>query len=227
MSPGRVLVSQFENRTVVVSEKNRLKEYVQGVLTRFKDDERVLMWDIYNEPNVFGDGDGSSVLLKLTWEWAQEVRPSQPLTSCLEGSKGKGNLVLNADQSDIIIFHTYRGEDLEPTIIRRQESAMGRPIICTEYMARELGTTFHNSLPIFKKHQVGCYNWGLVAGKSQTHWNWASTKKLEELRNKGAVLKSGDPIPEPALWFHDIFRIDGSPFDQKEVDFIKDITGAE
>lgn len=224
-SPGQKLVLQFHDGTVAASEKKRLKEYVQGVLTRFKDDQRVLMWDIYNEPGSTGNNDKSIVLLGLTWEWAQAVRPSQPLTACLDGSKGKGIIAINAEYSDVITFHCYNGERLEQTIIQRQETSMGRPVICTEYMARELGTTFHHSLPIFKKHRVGCYNWGLVAGKSQTHWNWASVGKLEELREQGAVLKPGDPIPEPELWFHDIFRLDGTPFDQKEVDFIKDITG--
>ena len=223
-SPGQKLVLQFYDGTVAASEKKRLEEYVHSVLTRFKDDERVLMWDIYNEPGSSGNGDRSIVLLELTWEWAQDTRPSQPLTACLDGSKGKGIIAVNADHSDVITFHCYNGGRLEQTIIQHQASGMSRPIICTEYMARELGTTFLHSLPIFKKHRVGCYNWGLVAGKSQTHWNWASKNKLEELRKQGAVLKPSDPIPEPELWFHDIFRIDGSPFDQKEVDFIKDIT---
>jgi hypothetical protein len=92
-------------------------------------------------------------------------------------------------------------------------------------MARELGTTFQYSLPIFKKYRVGCFNWGMVAGKSQTHFNWKTVEKLEQLKAEGAVLKPGDRIPEPELWFHDIFRTDGTPFDPKEVDFIRDITG--
>ena len=72
--------------------------------------------------------------------------------------------------------------------------------------------------------QVGCCNWGLVAGKSRAHWNWRSTAKVDELNKQGSVLKPGDPIPEPALWFHDIFRIDGTPFEQTEIDFIKAMT---
>ena len=33
-----------------------------------------------------------------------------------------------------------------------------------------------------------------------------------------------DPIPEPEIWFHDIFRTDGSAFDDSEVHFIKSTT---
>ncbi|GAJ16538.1 unnamed protein product, partial [marine sediment metagenome] len=95
------------------------------------DDERVLMWDLYNEPGQSGNGDKTNVLLKLTWEWAQGIRPSQPLTVCLDGSVGEGNIAVNAEHSDIITFHCYWGDDLEQTIIRCQETGMSRPIICT------------------------------------------------------------------------------------------------
>ena len=226
-SPGRKLVLQFHDGTAAAAEKARLREYVQGVLSRFGDDKRVLMWDVYNEPGQGDKGDKSHTLLQLAWTWAQEARPSQPLTACLDGARGERNLALNAARSDVITFHCYSGGALEETIIRHKESSSGRPIVCTEYMARELGTTFQFSLPIFRKHRVGCYNWGLVAGKSQTHWNWKSTGRLEALREQGAVLKPGEPIPEPGLWFHDIFRVDGTPFDQGEVDFIRSVVVPE
>ena len=90
-------------------------------------------------------------------------------------------------------------------------------------MAREFCTTFEFSLPIFKKEKVGCYNWGFVAGKSQTHFSWSTILELQDKKNKGEFLKDHDAIPEPEEWFHDIFRIDGSPFDEKETKFIKKI----
>ncbi len=98
-------------------------------------------------------------------------------------------------------------------------------MICTEYMAREPGTTFQHSLPIFTKHRVGCFNWGVVAAKSKTHFDWKTVEGMERLKAEGAVPRLGDPIPEPPLWFQDIFRIDGTPFDRKEIDFIGGIIG--
>jgi hypothetical protein len=62
-------------------------------------------------------------------------------------------------------------------------------------------------LPIFKEHKVAAINWGFVSGKSNTIFPWGS--------------KLGSP--EPVIWFHDIFRKDGTPFDAKETDFIKKI----
>jgi hypothetical protein len=226
-SPGQELVMAFHDDTVTKEDKARLQDYVHDVLTRFSNDKRILMWDVYNEPGQNFYDDKTNELLQATWEWAQETRPSQPLTACLDGAGGERNIALNADRSDIITFHCYDADQLEPTITRLKHSHPGRPVICTEFMARELGTTFQHSLPIFKKHGVGCYNWGLVAGKSQTHFNWKTVDHLEELRKQEAFLHDDDPIPEPPLWFHDIFRIDGTPFDRNEIDFIRNITKAE
>ena len=145
----------------------------------------------------------------------------------IDGSQGAGNIAMNFSRADVITFHCYSGEALEQTILRHKVDHSGRPVICTEYMARERGTTFEHSLPIFRTHRIGCCNWGLVAGKSQTHFNWQTVEKLPVLRHQGARIHDGDPIPEPLLWFHDIFRTDGTPFDRKEVDFIKSITGTQ
>ncbi|MCX7804937.1 MAG: cellulase family glycosylhydrolase [Planctomycetota bacterium] len=220
-SPGREVVERFHDGTVPEEERRRLADYVRGVLIRFGGDRRILMWDIYNEPGQTGAGNDSFELLSETWRWAREAAPAQPLTSCLEGSVGEKNAALNRENSDVVTFHCYSGPKLEETILRHKETFGRRPLICTEYMARELGTTFRHSLPVFRKHRVGCLNWGLVAGRSQTHFNWKTVEKLEGLKASGAALKPGDPIPEPELWFHDIFRVDGTPFDGEEVEFVR------
>ena len=220
-SPGMKLVNQVVEDEIDAKELNRLKEFIQGILLDYSADERILMWDIYNEPGQFGLGDKSLGLLQLCWEWAHEIRPSQPLTSCLDGAIGDGILKLNGENSDVITFHTYEAEKLDPTIQRLKE--FKRPIMCTEYMAREFGTTFEFSLPIFKKENIGCYNWGLVAGKSQTHFGWSTILELQKRKKNGDFLNDLDEIPEPEEWFHDIFRKDGSPFKEAEITFIKQI----
>ena len=220
-SPGMEIVNQVSEDEIDVKELNRLKEFIQGILLDYSADERILMWDIYNEPGQFGLGDKSLGLLQLCWEWAHEIRPSQPLTSCLDGAIGDGVLKLNGENSDVITFHTYEAEKLDPTIQRLKE--FKRPIMCTEYMAREFGTTFEFSLPIFKKENIGCYNWGLVAGKSQTHFGWSTILELPKRKKNGDFLNDLDEIPEPEEWFHDIFRKDGSPYKESEINFIKQI----
>ena len=221
-SPGMAIVNGIHEEQSNNLEIIRLKKFVTEILNNFKDDQRILMWDIYNEPGQFGIGDKSLTLLELTWKWAYEVRQSQPLTACLDGSVGEGNIKLNAENSDIITFHTYEGEKLQETIDKLKVHK--RPLICTEYMAREFGSTFEFSLPIFKENNIGCYNWGLVAGKSQTHFGWSTILDLQKKKEDGIFLEDGDDIPEPEIWFHDILRKDGTAYNENEVEFIKAIT---
>jgi hypothetical protein len=90
--------------------------------------------------------------------------------------------------------------------------AYGRPLICTEYMARTRNSLFQNVLPILKKENIAAYNWGLVAGKTNTIYAWDT------------------PMPsgkEPKVWFHDIFYKDGKPYKRQEVELIKSLTRSE
>ena len=125
----------------------------------------------------------------------------------------------------MITFHTYEGEKLQETISRLKEN--NRPLICTEYMAREFGSTFKFSMPIFKENNVGCFNWGLVAGKSQTHFGWSTIMELKKKKEEGDFLDDEEDIPEPEIWFHDILRKDGKPYNVEETNFIKEITSSK
>ena len=181
---------------------DRLEAYVKGVLNAFGTDERVLMWDLYNEPGNEGYLSNSSPLLKAVFRWAREGHPSQPLTVGV-WDKRKEFEALNAFQlehSDIITFHNYEDAASLKKQIKNLKT-LGRPLICTEYMARTQNSQFETHLPIFKEEGVGCYNWGLVSGKTQTIYPWNSPQ-------------GG---PEPEVWFHDLLHPDGTPFDQNEV----------
>ncbi len=196
-SPGTARL--FDSRTW-----GPLQDYVQGVVSRFRDDPRVLAWDLYNEPSNSGYKDAVMPLLRATFEWAQKVNPSQPLTSGVWDNHTMSNDFM-LENSDVVSFHNYEpAAKLEGQILALQKR--GRPLLCTEYMARTRQSTFQNCLPVFKKYRVAAYNWGLVSGKSNTIFEW--DKPIPE-------------TPEPRVWFHDIFRRDGSPFDATEVDFIR------
>ena len=221
-SPGHEIVREIAKGNK--EEEARLRLFTQEILDDFRDDERILMWDLYNEPGQFDIGDESNTLLSKVWDWAFDVRPSQPLTACLNGTIGDKNIQTNKERSDVISFHVYEHQKVIPIIEELKE--IGRPLICTEYMAREFGTTFKFTLPIFKDHNIGAYNWGFVAGKSQTHFGWETILKIKELKDKGEFINEDEMIPEPGVWFHDIFRKDGSPYDEAEIDFIKKITAS-
>jgi len=191
-----------------ITQWNYLEEYVKDILTRFKNDKRILMWDLYNEPANSGYGMGSFPLLKKVFEWAWAVRPSQPLTVGIWFMEYPEINKYQLEHSDVISFHNYSDTNsLKKAIDSLQKT--GRPVICTEYMARTNNSKFITHLPVFKRTHVGAINWGLVSGKSNTIFPWES--------------KEGSPEPNP--WFHDIFRKDGTAFDKKEVEIIKQLTG--
>jgi hypothetical protein len=222
-SPGKVALED-------PSHWPRLEAYVKGVVGRFKDDARVLAWDVWNEVDNPNDPAYSSLepknkmelvlaLLPQVFAWAREAGPVQPLTSGLWRGGDWSKLTelpaidrLQLALSDIVTFHSYDPPTQLETRIR-QLQGYNRPIICTEYMARGNGSTFEGSLPILKKYNVGAINWGLVQGKAQTHLPWDSWRRPYVDR-------------DPTVWFHEVFRNDGSPYDPKETALIKSLTAA-
>lgn len=185
---------------------NYLEDYVKDILTTFKNDKRILLWDLYNEPANSDYGLTSLPLLEKIFQWAWAVRPSQPLTAGVWFETYPSVNKYQLDHSDVISFHNYGDTNsLKKAIDTLQK--IGRPIVCTEYMARRNNSLFITHLPIFKRNNVAAINWGFVSGKSNTIFPWGS--------------KEGSP--EPKIWFHDIFRKDGTPFDKNETDFIKQI----
>ena len=199
-SPGQAVVRD-------PSAWARLEPYVKGVIGAFARDDRVLLWDLYNEPGNSDLREASVPLLRLAFEWAREAAPSQPI-SCGVWADFAPIRELQLAASDVITFHDYEDTaHLEAQIAELGQ--YGRPLICTEYMARTRGSRFETHLPIFKRERVGAINWGLVAGKTQTNYPWRSPQ--------GA--------PEPQVWFHEVFHGDGTPYDPAEVAAIRAYAG--
>ena len=235
--PSRELALRYAENKASNEEINHLKGYVQQTMFQFKEDDRILMWELYNEPGRGGVGgagymnDKSNKLVYNSWIWAREVNPSQPITSTSEGAAGEGNVKINRTNADLHSIHSYSGPaDLRNLINDYKQD--GRPIIMTEWLARSLGSTVEDCLPILKEFNVGAVNWGFVSGKSGTVWDWASRKDidgtpldLEKMRKEGRVISPGSKFPEPEIWFHDLFRIDGTPYNKKEVDVFRKLTG--
>lgn len=189
----------------------QLKPYVQDILSTYKDDPRVIMWDLYNEPGNTQQYTNSLPLLRKVFEWAREVNPSQPLTAGVWRLDFHELNKFQMENSDIITYHCYHNRDRHEDWINIMNSA-GRPVICTEWMGRRFDSTFEKVMPLLKDRNIGAFSWGFVAGKTNTIFAW------------------DDPQPngnEPELWFHDILRTDGSPFDSKEIETIKQLTSVK
>ena len=209
-----------------------LKGYIKGVTSHFANDDRVLIWDVYNEPDNVAGQPGrkelevkdkqkySLLLLKKVMKWAREVNPSQPLTTGI----WRGNIdhwgtpdslpavdKFMIENSDVVSFHAYDGnmDDVRRKIVELKK--YGRPLLCTEYVARGGGNTFESVMPILKADKIAAINWGFVSGKSNTIYPWISWDSTF--------------TGEPKIWHHDILRQDGTPYSQDEVALIKELTG--
>ena len=222
------------------SRHDELKNYVKGVISHFADDKRVVGWDLYNEPDNVASSDPENLvnninfrglnrgpevkekhiyslsLLKKTFMWAREVNPSQPLTVGLWKDSETWNDIDNLSaidrfaisNSDVISFHAYG--DLEETRKKIEDlEKFNRPLLCTEYLARGEQNTFQIMLPLFKEKEIAAVNWGFVAGKTNTAFPWSSWQvEFDSL---------------PKIWHHDIYLPDKTPYDEKEIAFLKDI----
>lgn len=203
-----------------------LYDYVTGVISQFRNDDRVLGWDLWNEPDNPAREyrkverkdklELVSALLPQVFQWARSVDPAQPLTSGVWqgnwGDPGQRSTIsqVQLDNSDVITFHCYdKPASFEGRI--DELSSWGRPILCTEYLARSRGSTVEEILPIAKRHNVGAFNWGLVAGKTQTYFPWDSWEHPYKA--------------PPKVWFHDLLQPDGRPYRHNEIQTIRSLSG--
>ena len=217
-SPGTIALMDH-------AQEPRLEAYVKGVVRAFAKDDRIYAWDLWNEPDNLNSSSYRSKdaaekiarmneLLPKVYAWARSEDPSQPLTSGLwQGDWSSTETMsqtarIQATESDIISFHNYGWPEAFEHVITQLEK-LGRPILCTEYMARGAGSTFDTILPIAYKHHVGAINWGLVVGKSQTNLPWDSWQRPYVLE-------------QPPVWFHDVFYADGKPYRQREADLLRE-----
>lgn len=205
----------------------RLKAYVQGLVGAFAKDDRILGWDLWNEPDADNARSYSAeeptnktelvlALLPQVFEWARAANPTQPLTSGVwaldisEGGRPNKLQEIQLRESDVITFHNYTWPENFKSEVKWLRK-YNRPLICTEYMARSAGSTFDTVLPIAKQERVGAINWGFVAGKTQTYLPWESWVHPYILS-------------QPAVWFHEVLRPDGTPYRAAEVELIRQLT---
>ncbi|PYX51396.1 MAG: 1,4-beta-xylanase [Acidobacteria bacterium] len=212
------------------SQYPRLKKYVQGVVGAFAKDDRILGWDVWNEPGSDQTGNYPATelknkekvarvaaLLPQAFAWAREMNATQPLTSGVyevdtsRDESAQDELErIQLRESDVITFHNYSWPEsfkIEIEWLRK----FHRPVICTEFMARSVGSTFDTILPIAKQERVGAINWGFVAGKTQTYYPWESWQH-PYVRE------------QPPVWFHEVLHPDGQPYRQAEVNLIRELT---
>ena len=215
-----------ENEKAIPERFDLMRMYVEEVVSRYREDDRILIWEAWNEPGTASTReDIVSELLPQSIQWIRSQNPVQPITVGIHSPDRDhaafGEIALT--MSDINSYHSYSPwEDLytdagAPLVGMKHVAldilSYGRPVICSEYLARggNYKGTFQNTLPFMKKYRIGAINWGLVWGKTNTIWPWESV--------------AGDP--EPEYWFHDILYPDGTPRYPEEVEYLHNIIGVD
>lgn len=194
-------------------------EFVREIVETYKNDERVIMWDVFNEP---GNTKRNSMSLPHLNKFIQIIRsidPIQPLTIGIWSQTTNLDNLLDIEKyslenSDIISYHNYRSyeENIREIKLLKQYE---RPIVNTEWLDRCEGNTIEELFPLFYLEKIGCYHWGFVAGKYQTYEPW------------NAVWDGFDNNPRDfdrfdfTKWFHDIYRPNHRPYNPKEIKLIK------
>lgn len=203
-SPGRAVVRS--------GNWGALQRYVSDIVGHFRDDARILAWDLYNEPgndSVFVPQAGgaspdpllphSLALTRATVAWARASQPKQPLTIGIWNPGWPEENAALLELCDFVSFHNYAALPLVTAQVEHLRT-LGRPIVCTEWLARGLNSRPRTHLPYFRAERIGCYHWGLVNGRTQTHLPWP-----------------GFGQPGDETWHHDLFHPDGRPYDADEV----------
>ena len=215
-SPGRIILGDL-------AAHDSLKPYLQDVIAHFDGDDRVIAFELYNEPGntnrrlrdrgvpeVANKARFSLALMQKTFQWAREVDPAQPVFVSPWRSLSTSIDRYAFEYSDIIGFHSYGNLSTFTRFVNELERRTDRPIIATEYMRRPVNT-FEQMLPLMHERGIGAINWGLVNGRSQTIYPWQSW--------------DGTFTAPPEEWFHDVLHDNGLPFDAGEADLIRRLTG--
>ncbi|QBY00802.1 1,4-beta-xylanase [Rhodophyticola sp. CCM32] len=237
---GRALASPGREIVMDRSQWSFCLDFLQDVIGKFKDDPRILFWDIYNEPgngaiflnaattrDVRAELEPNSLdFLKQAFDAAVHVNPIHPLTSGAWRHGDFDNVTVPDDipyqnaidqamlqMSDIISFHGYVTVERMEVLIAYLNK-FGRPLFCTEWMARPMGSRIQDQLPVLRQHEVGAFQWGLVKGRSQTHIPWPKV-----------IADHPQASGEASEWFHDLLHPEGMPYDPSEIKTIRTAAG--
>ncbi len=197
---------------------DRFCAFARELVEKYKNDERVLMWDVFNEPGNSNRKSLSLPVLERLFALIRGIDPIQPLTvGVWSETKHPEKLPeierFGLEHSDIVSFHCYSSYADNVEILHRLK-AYGRPIVNTEWLARCIGNTVEEIFPLFFAMGVGCYNWGFVAGKYQTYEPWEG---MWDNYAKDPAHNGWDFDK----WFHDLYRPSHRPYDPHEIEIIK------
>jgi len=156
----------------------KFRPYVEGIMERFAQDERVFMWDLCNEPQAPGEAPEIS-LRETVWlmSVADTVRGHSPTAPITIGSMTYDYVSLAAPLVDVISFHPYANnkDEMKKLCEDHLEIArmFGKPLICTETCKgslddEERGRLARSCIETLERYDIGWLAWQLVEGQFVT-----------------------------------------------------------
>jgi len=200
---------------------------VDELAAKYAKDPRLQIWDVWNEPGHSRRGTLSLRHMEKFFEIIRSHDPIQPLTADAHNFNTPDFSPIEYIQlramelSDVISFHCYNPLPKQVLLIDRLKQ-WGRPLINNEWLHRIKGCNVQDIFPLFYLERIGSYNWGLIAGASQTYEPWGQYFNAEFMARKKA---EGEKL-DLTKWQHDLFRMNGHPYDAEEIEIIKRFTKA-
>ena len=117
-----------------INNITQFKPYVTDIVNKFKNDPRILFWEVYNEPNNQNKGglNYSYALRDAGYQWIKSMNPTQPIISCWDD---------NVD-TEIVDIHRYNnafGSNWIPDI----QSNINKSAVITEGGSRWMPGSVH------------------------------------------------------------------------------------
>ena len=197
-----------------------LEGVVREIIRHFRGDDRIVLWDIWNEPEMHKVED---VKLQMEWikkmaQWCREEGCTQAITASIVWDSGIASASENTTQMayrkaaeaqmDLHNFHDYSVQETHSenvgVMVDRLKTIRDCPLVCTEAMIHTNGSGVVRSLSEFAKLHINFYTWGLHACDANWEVSWGRS-----------TFYAWEPI------FHNILFANGDAVDQRELDCIR------
>jgi len=200
--------------------ENSYYEMVAELGETYGQDDRIQIWDVWNEPGNSNRGNMSAKAMVKFFEILREKKVKQPLTADawrMQTSVSQAAEIerLAMDLSDVITFHYYGPYENMVLIIESLRESYNRPLINNEWLNRLNGNDYAEIFPLFYLERIGSYSWGLMQGYSQTFEPWGG------YFTNPAFMEGKLDLTK---WQHDLYRFNGYPYDPKEIKLIRRFT---
>ncbi|MBQ9511518.1 MAG: cellulase family glycosylhydrolase [Clostridia bacterium] len=197
--------------------RDKYVEMVKEIVGKYRDDNRIICWNVFNEPGITVGEERSLPLIRLMFDTVRALDPVQPLASDVWWWGNPDSIrpfdKLSLELSDVISWHCYK--PFEQFVVDYERlTHFNRPILLTEWLHRINRQKVRDVYPLLYLEKINCWCWGFVAGKTQTYEPWDS---LWEQYDK----TDGKVDYDFTCWQHDLYRPSLRPYDPEEIRLIK------